>query len=43
MLELFQEWGSGGQRRFMEGLNSTMIYCKNFYKYHNVLPVQKQQ
>jgi hypothetical protein len=24
----------------MEGMNSTMIYCKNFCKYHNISPVQ---
>jgi hypothetical protein len=23
------------------GVNSTMIYCKNFYKCHNVLRVQQ--
>jgi hypothetical protein len=26
----------------MEGVNSTMIYCKNFCKYHNVPPVQQK-
>jgi hypothetical protein len=25
----------------MEGVNSTMIYVKNFYKCHNVPPVQE--
>jgi hypothetical protein len=30
----------GGGRRMMEGVNSTVIYCKNFYKCHNVPPVQ---
>jgi hypothetical protein len=24
----------------LEGVNSTMIYCKNFSKYYNVPPVQ---
>jgi hypothetical protein len=28
----------GEQRRMMEGVNLAMIYCKNFYKCHNVLP-----
>jgi hypothetical protein len=28
------------KRRMMEGVNLTMIYCKNFCKYHNVPPVQ---
>jgi hypothetical protein len=27
----------------MEGVNSTMIYCKNFCKCHNVPPIQQQQ
>jgi hypothetical protein len=26
----------------MERMNSTMIYCKNFYKCHNVPPVQQE-
>jgi hypothetical protein len=25
----------------MEGVNLTNIYCKHFYKYHNVPPVQQ--
>jgi hypothetical protein len=25
----------------MEGVKSTMIYCKNFYKCHNVPPAQQ--
>jgi hypothetical protein len=29
-----------GKGRTMEGVNSTMIYCKNFGKCHNVSPVQ---
>jgi hypothetical protein len=28
--------GEGGKRRTMEGVNSTMIYCKHFCKCHNV-------
>jgi hypothetical protein len=31
----------GGEKRMMEGVNSTMIYCKNFCKYHNVSPVKQ--
>jgi hypothetical protein len=27
--------------RMMEGVNLTMIYCKNFCKCHNVPPVQQ--
>jgi hypothetical protein len=34
MLKLFQECGEGG-------MNSTMIHCKNFCKYHSVPPVQQ--
>jgi hypothetical protein len=26
----------------MEGVNLTKMYCKHFYKCHNVPPVQKQ-
>jgi hypothetical protein len=35
--------GGEEQRRIMEGVNSTMIYCKNFYKCHNVPPAQQQR
>jgi hypothetical protein len=28
--------GGRGERRMIEGVNSTMIHCKNLYKYHNV-------
>jgi hypothetical protein len=31
----------GEKRRMVEGMNSTVIYYKNFYKYHNVPPVQQ--
>jgi hypothetical protein len=33
--------GGGETRRMMEGMNLTMIYCKHFYKCHNVPPVQE--
>jgi hypothetical protein len=36
MMKLFQEWGEGGLRRMMEGVSSSLIYCKNFCKCHNV-------
>jgi hypothetical protein len=32
--------GEGRIRRMMKGVNSNSIYCKNFYKCHNVPPVQ---
>jgi hypothetical protein len=32
--------GGGGQQRLMVGVNSTMIYYKNFGNCHNVPPVQ---
>jgi hypothetical protein len=32
----------GRERRMMEGVNSTMIYCKNFCKFHNVPPAQQR-
>jgi hypothetical protein len=42
MLKLFQEWGGEGrEKRMMDRVNSIMIYCKNFYKCHNVPPVQQ--
>jgi hypothetical protein len=28
--------GEGGLRRMMEGMNSTMIYCKIFGECHNI-------
>jgi hypothetical protein len=34
--EIFQEWG-----KMIEGMNSTMIYCKNFCKCHIVPLVQQ--
>jgi hypothetical protein len=30
-----------GERRMMEGMNSTMIYCKNFGKCHSIPPAQQ--
>jgi hypothetical protein len=32
--------GEGGEKRMVEEVNSTMIYCYNFYKCHNVHPKQ---
>jgi hypothetical protein len=29
-LKLFQEWRERGQRRMMEGVNSTVINCKKY-------------
>jgi hypothetical protein len=40
MLKLFQDERMD-KGELMEGMNSTMIYCKNFYKCHNVPPVQQ--
>jgi hypothetical protein len=31
--------GGEGIKRMMEGVNSTMVNCKNFGKCHNVPPV----
>jgi hypothetical protein len=33
-VETILEVGEGGQRRVVEGMNSTMIYYKNFCKCH---------
>jgi hypothetical protein len=41
VVETIPGMGGGGLRRMMEEVNSTMIYCKNFGKYHNVPPVQQ--
>jgi hypothetical protein len=38
LLKLFQEWGQEGIKEKMEGVNSSVIYCKNFCKCHNVPP-----
>jgi hypothetical protein len=35
-VETIPRMDGGGKRRMMEGVNSTMIYCKNFCKCHNV-------
>jgi hypothetical protein len=34
-LKLFQEGGT--ENRVMEGVNSTMLYCKSLGKCHNVM------
>jgi hypothetical protein len=34
--------GGEGIKEMMEGVNLTMIDCKNFYKCHNIPPVQKK-
>jgi hypothetical protein len=34
--------GNGGKRRIMEGVNSAMIYCKNFCKCHSAPSVQQE-
>jgi hypothetical protein len=39
-VETILEMGEGEERIMMEGVNSTMIYCKNFCKNVNVSPVQ---
>jgi hypothetical protein len=36
-----KEWRGGGIKEMKEGVHSTMIYCKNFSKCHNVSPVQQ--
>jgi hypothetical protein len=41
MLKLFQEWDGGVIKENDGGVNSTMIYSKNFGKCHNVPPVQQ--
>jgi hypothetical protein len=33
--------GGEGQRRMMEGVNSAMMYYKNFCKCHNVPPARQ--
>jgi hypothetical protein len=38
--KLFQEMG-GEYQRTMEGVNLTMLHCKNFCKCHNVTPAQQ--
>jgi hypothetical protein len=41
-LKLFKEWGKGNIKENDEGMISTMIHCKNFYKFHNVPLVQQK-
>jgi hypothetical protein len=38
LLKLFQEWEGKGVKENGRGVNSSMIYCKNFYKCHSVPP-----
>jgi hypothetical protein len=38
VLKLFQEWREGEMKEDGGGVNSSMIYCKNFCKCHNVPP-----
>jgi hypothetical protein len=38
LLKLFYEWGKEDKMND-GGVNSTIIYCMNFYKYHNVFPM----
>jgi hypothetical protein len=40
-VETIPGMGEGVLRRMIEGVNSTIIYCKNVCKCHNVPPVQK--
>jgi hypothetical protein len=39
-VEIIPGMGRGGLKRMMEEVNSSIIYCKNFCKCHNVPPVQ---
>jgi hypothetical protein len=41
ILKLFQEWGQDVIRENDRGVNSIVMYCKNFCKCHNVSPVQQ--
>jgi hypothetical protein len=36
-VETISQMGGGGERRMVEGVNSSLIYCKNFSKYHMYL------
>jgi hypothetical protein len=40
-VETIPGMGRGKKRRMMKGVNSTMIYYKNFCKFHSVAPVQQ--
>jgi hypothetical protein len=33
-VETIPGMGTGRKRRMIQGVNSTMIYCKNFGRYH---------
>jgi hypothetical protein len=41
LVETIPGMEGGRAKRVMEGVNSTMIYCKNFCKGHNVPPITK--
>jgi hypothetical protein len=40
-IETISRMEGDGIRRIMEQVNSTMIYCKNFCKCHNIPPAQQ--
>jgi hypothetical protein len=40
-METLLGMGGEGIRRMMEGVQSTRIYYKNFYKCYNVPPIQQ--
>jgi hypothetical protein len=40
-VETILRLGEGGERRIMEGMNSTKLYCKHFCKCHIVPPIQQ--
>jgi hypothetical protein len=42
-VETIPEMGKGGIKENDGGVNSTMIYCKNFCKCHNVPPNNKKE
>jgi hypothetical protein len=37
--KVFQECGEEGEKIVMERVNPSMVYCKNFHKYHILHPV----
>jgi hypothetical protein len=42
LVETIPGMGVGGEIKENDGgVNSTMIYCKNFCKWHNTVPVQQ--
>jgi hypothetical protein len=40
-VETIPGMGMGGIKEMVEGVNSSMIYCKNFCKCHNVSTAQQ--